>query len=196
LEDFARLHLSIDAFREELANGKFKIGLKFRDVEGADPKIKIYKSPDPEGSDSYLKDDQNAFAQLSGENAEALGEVTDGNAMFLPQDFWTGNNAGSKKCLLFEASGEGRGKLVMTINKSNGTQIGEGPSVWLDLKNIKKMYQRIDSAAASLGKCLIRARSARRRTERDCLCSWVADVTRGREQLFRDVLQTALASWV
>jgi hypothetical protein len=61
----------------------------------------------------------------------------------LPQDFWAGSNAtNSKKCLLFEAAGDGNGELVMTISKSDGTQIGEGPSVWLDLKNIKKMYLR------------------------------------------------------
>jgi hypothetical protein len=147
LEDFVRLHLFIDAFQKELSGGTLKIGLKFKGVEGTPPKMKVYKSTDSEGSDSYLMDDQAAFAQLSGKNAQELGEVTDRNAMFLPQDFWTGNNAGSKKCLLFEAGAEGKGKLVMTINKSNGTQVGEGPSVWLDLKNIKKMYQRVDSAS-------------------------------------------------
>jgi hypothetical protein len=93
-----------------------------------------------------LEDDQNAFAQLAGKNAEALGEVTDGNPMYLPQDFWAGNHAGSKKCLLFEAGEEGKGELVMIIDKSNGAQIGEGPSVRLDLKNIKKMYQRQDGS--------------------------------------------------
>ena len=48
----------------------------------------------------------------------------------------------NQKCLLFEAGAEGKGELVMTVSKSDGTQIGEGPSVWLDLKNIKKMYVR------------------------------------------------------
>ena len=46
------------------------------------------------------------------------------------------------RCLLFEGSQEGKGQLVLTIQKSDGTRIGEGPCVWLDLKNIKKMYQR------------------------------------------------------
>jgi hypothetical protein len=94
-----------------------------------------------------LKDDQDAFDQVSGKNAQTLGEVTGRNPMFLPQDFWTGGDPGSKKYLLFEAGGEGRGKLVMTINKSNGTQVGEGPSVWLDLKNVKTMYQRRDGGS-------------------------------------------------
>jgi hypothetical protein len=74
---------------------------------------------------------------------EALGEVTDGNPILLPQDFWRGNNAqDSKKCLLFEAGAEGKGQLVMTVNKSDGTQIAEVLGVWLDLKTIKRMYQR------------------------------------------------------
>ena len=30
---------------------------------------------------------------------------------------------------------------MFTIEKSDGTEIGEGPGVWLDLKNIKTMYQ-------------------------------------------------------
>jgi hypothetical protein len=142
LEDFTRLHLFIDAFHEELADGKLKIGLKFKDVEGADPKINVYKSTDSEGSDSYLKNDKDASAQLAAKNAAALGEATERSTMFLPQDFWIGSNASSKKCLLFEAAGEGKGKLVMTINKSDGTEIGEGTGVLLYLKNVKKMYVR------------------------------------------------------
>jgi pimeloyl-ACP methyl ester carboxylesterase len=126
-----------------LTDGTFRIGLKFKSVRGTTPKIRIYRSTDPEGSDSYLKDEQAALSQVSGRLSEALGEVTDGNPMLLPLDFWTGNNArNSKKCLLFEAAAEGKGQLAMTINKSDGAQIGEGPSVWLDLKNIKKMYYR------------------------------------------------------
>jgi hypothetical protein len=143
LEDFARLHLFFDAFQKELIEGTFRIGLKFKNVGGTTSRIKIYRSTDPEGSDSYLKDVQAAFSQVSGRDAEALGEVTDGAPMILPQDFWTSSNApNSKKCLLFEAGTEGKGQLVMTINKSDGTEIGEGPGVWLDLKNIKKMYVR------------------------------------------------------
>ena len=142
LEDFVRLHLFIDAFQKELSAGTLKIGLKFKGVEGTPPKMKVYKSNDSEGSDSYLKDDWTAFAQLSGKNAQELGEVTDQIPCSCLRTSGTGNDAGLKKCLLFEAGAEGKGKLVMTINKSNGTEVGEGPGVWLDLKNVKKMYVR------------------------------------------------------
>ena len=35
---------------------------------------------------------------------------------------------------------------MMAINKSDGVEIGRGPSVWLDLNNIKKLYQRYDGS--------------------------------------------------
>ena len=46
------------------------------------------------------------------------------------------------KCLLFEGSGEGKGQLVLTVHKADGTQIGAGGSVWLDIKDVRKMYER------------------------------------------------------
>jgi pimeloyl-ACP methyl ester carboxylesterase len=49
--------------------------------------------------------------------------------------------------LLFEGIAEGKGQLVLTFWKGS-TPIGEGCGCWLDIKNIKKMYQRIDSATA------------------------------------------------
>jgi len=42
--------------------------------------------------------------------------------------------------LLFEASGIGSGELVLVLKK-DGTTICESPSVYLDLKDIKKMYE-------------------------------------------------------
>ena len=35
---------------------------------------------------------------------------------------------------------------MLTIEESDGTEIGKGPGVWLDLKNIKRMYQRYDGS--------------------------------------------------
>jgi pimeloyl-ACP methyl ester carboxylesterase len=61
----------------------------------------------------------------------------------LPNDFWVGSREeNATKYLLFEGSGEGQGELVLTIHQSDGTQIAEAGSCWLDLKQIKKMYQR------------------------------------------------------
>ena len=43
--------------------------------------------------------------------------------------------------LLFEAAGEGKGRLILTIHR-NGEKVAEYPPLHLDLKNIKKMYAR------------------------------------------------------
>jgi pimeloyl-ACP methyl ester carboxylesterase len=61
----------------------------------------------------------------------------------LPNDFWVDSGEeNATKYLLFEGSGEGQGELVLTIHQSDGTQIAEAGSCWLDLKQIKRMYQR------------------------------------------------------
>ena len=75
--------------------------------------------------------------------SQSLGEVTSGNPLMLPTDFWDDSSKrNATKCLLFEGSGEGQGELVLTIHQSDGTQIAEAGSCWLDLKQIKRMYQR------------------------------------------------------
>ena len=142
LEDFTRLYVRVGAFYQELANGKMKVGLKWSGNATGTPKVKVYKSADAAGSDSYLKNDVAATAQVSGEFRNALGEVSGSTPLVLPADVFAGySESNPKRCLLFEASGEGKGQLCITIHKADGTLIGEGPGVWLDIKNIKKMYQ-------------------------------------------------------
>ena len=139
LEDFARIHLRIDGLNEQVIDGIFKIGLKFSDASGGSSKIKVYKNADPDGSNSYLTDQEAAMTQISGRDGRAFGEVTSGNPLMLPTDFWVGSDEqNATKYLLFEGSGEGEGQLVLTIHQSDGTQIAEAGSCWLDLKNVKK----------------------------------------------------------
>ena len=147
LEDFARIHLRLDGLHEHLADGTFKIGLKFSQAGSGSSKINVYKSADPDGSNSYLTDQEAAMAQISGRYARALGEVTSENALILPTDFWVGSGEeNATKYLLFEGCSEGQGQLVLTIHESDGTQIAEAGGCWIDLKQIKKMYQRHDGS--------------------------------------------------
>ena len=145
LEDFTRLWLKFDAFYKEISEGAYTIGLKWKEATGS-PSIKLYKSTDTNGSDSYLKDEADALKQISGKNIETLGTVAGETSLILSKDLWSSSNGQEKSCFLFEASQEGKGQLVLTIEKSDGTEIGEGPGVWLDLKNIKTMYQRYDGS--------------------------------------------------
>jgi hypothetical protein len=143
LEDFMRLFIHLGAFHQELANGTMKVGLKWKDTNGTRPRVKIYRMADPEGSDSYLKDDAAAAAQVSGTFRNALGEVSGTGTLVLPATVFANYTETNPQAhLLFEASGEGKGQLCITIHKADGTEIGEGPGVWLDLLNVKKMYVR------------------------------------------------------
>ena len=143
LEDFARLYVHIGAFYEEIATGTFQIGLKWSGNVMGTPKVKVYKSADAAGSDSYLKDDAAATAQVAEDYRNAIGEVAGSAPLILPAELFAAyGEANPKVCLLFEGSGEGKGQLCITIHKADGTLIGEGPGVWLDLLNVKKMYQR------------------------------------------------------
>ncbi len=99
-----------------------------------------------------MKDDNAAQAQISDsvfnnaivdQNGKQTVETT--STFIFKSDYWSGLTADSpKKCLLFEGAGEGSGELAIVFLDQNGNQIGEGGTVWLDLKNIKKMYQRFD----------------------------------------------------
>ncbi|MEY3480791.1 MAG: hypothetical protein RIQ71_1566 [Verrucomicrobiota bacterium] len=140
LEDFFRIWLHVGALHEQIAAGTFKIGLKWANTTDT-PKIKVYRSTDPDGSDEYLKNEEAAFAQVSGDNAETLGEVAGSSALILPVELWADFSAQNPKvCLLFEGSREGKGQLMLTIHKADGTEIGEGSGVWLDLLDVRKMY--------------------------------------------------------
>ena len=141
IEDFPSVRY--EAFSDVIANGTFKVGLKWKEVTGG-PAIKVYKSADTAGSALYATDDTAAAIQVDGTNRNALGTVSSGgDTLILPPDFWSGSGGqNAVKCLIFEGASEGSGQLAITVNKSDGTQIAEGPSVWLDLQNILEMYVR------------------------------------------------------
>jgi alpha-tubulin suppressor-like RCC1 family protein len=149
LEDFARLWINLGGVESTLTSGQVQVALKWKTIDSGTPAINIYPSADGEGSDSYLKDNDAAQAQISGVFNNATGstvnnQTVDTSGIFVfKTDYWNGLNAnGGKKCLLFEGAAEGKGELEVVLLDSGGNQIGEGGSVWMDLKDIKKMYQR------------------------------------------------------
>ena len=142
LEDFTRLHIHIGALQDAIVSEQIKVGLKWKNITGT-PAINIYKAADPNGSDEYLRDEGAAQDQVSDEHTSALAVVGGSNAVILPAHFWQGlSKENSAKYLILEAAGEGKGRLLLTFHKSDGSEIGEGGEVWLDLLNIKKMYVR------------------------------------------------------
>jgi Regulator of chromosome condensation (RCC1) repeat/Alpha/beta hydrolase of unknown function (DUF900) len=151
LEDFARLWIYFGGLHEGITSGNIQVGLRWKNVtSGTSPAINIYASADGEGSDSYIKNDTAAQAQIGDPIFnEAVREkygvqtIYIGTRYIFKPDYWTGLNANNpKKCLLFEGAGEGKGELEIVFYDQNEIEIGSGGSVWLDLKNIKKLYER------------------------------------------------------
>ena len=151
LEDFARIWIQITGLQAALVSGDIKIGLKWNTVSSGTPAINIYSSADPQGSDNYLKDGDAAQAQISGTFGTTVvdtngKETADANGLFIfKPEYWAGlTGRDAKRCLLFEGVTEGRGELELVFIDRNGVKIGEGGGVWLDLKNIKKIYEHFD----------------------------------------------------
>jgi uncharacterized membrane protein len=149
LEDFARVWINLRGLEDLVASGDLEVALKWKSVSpGTTPAINIYPSADDTGSDSYLKDEMAAQAQITGIFNEAVVDKFGAHSVdatrtyVFKQDYWTGlSRDNSKKCLLFEGAAEGKGKLEIVLIDRNHNQFEAG-GVWLDLKNIRKMYER------------------------------------------------------
>ncbi len=142
LEDFARLNIYIGGLQDAVLNGSLKIGLKWKNIQSGTPSVKVWRNLSPNGGREYLFDENIANQHLT---LGAPGHVQGTATYLIPLSFWQQNGFSAtqpKGYMLFEGCTVGKGQLVLTINKSDGTEIGEGPGVWLDIKNIKSMYER------------------------------------------------------
>jgi hypothetical protein len=145
LEDFSRLHVNLAGLEEAIESGSIKAAFEWRQTSG-DPRIKLYRASKP-GLD-YLINESVASALTLTPFRETLGEVTVGAPLFPPPAFWSRTSpfANVPKTLpvawfLFEASREGKGELVISFWK-DGQRVGETSGVWLELKNVKRLFQR------------------------------------------------------
>lgn len=152
LENFARLWIDMKGSAAMLTapGNTLQIGLKWQNVTGS-PAINIYASADTTGSTSYLTDPSGTAEQA--QIAAPFGQaITDKNGkqtvdttgtFILPASVWSGlTDANPVGHFLFEGAGEGTGQLTLVILDANGNELGTGPSVYLDLKDIKELYER------------------------------------------------------
>lgn len=145
LEDFTRLYLYFGGLQAGIVDGTFKIGLKWKNTGALKPVIKVYQAVEADGGTAYLSSETTAAAQISGDYQTAKATVSGANAAaaLLPASAFANYSAENPVAhLLFEGVSEGMGELVVTLHKADGTEIGEGPGVWLDIKNIHQMYER------------------------------------------------------
>jgi hypothetical protein len=153
LEDFARLHLNVRGFEKDLKSGSTKLAFEWKNASET-PRIKLYRATSS-GTD-YLTKESAAASTTLFPFRDTLGEVIPDMPLFLPPDFWVENSTVTNipstlpiAWFMFEGSGEGKGELVVSFWKG-GNKIVEVPGVWLDLKDIRKMYQRAIATPESL----------------------------------------------
>jgi hypothetical protein len=163
LEDFARLWISTQGLNAAFKNGDLYLGLKWSDVgKTGSPAIKVFKHAEADGGLGYLSSMAAASQQISqraifdardeGLYADDRRQTIQGSDVFvLPTSVFSQlSETAPTTHLLFEGAGVGKGELKLIILKKDGTNlttIGEGPGVWLDLKNLKSMYERVKATA-------------------------------------------------
>jgi hypothetical protein len=158
-EDLTRLWLDAGNLAEYLkdAANNFYIGLKWENFGDTKPAIRLFRSADASGGLGHIKDATVAARQASDFNSCLLDADYTGFDQVRPTDrladfiftkhtFADLDKSQSKLFLLFEGVSEGKGELRLVFLKKNGDgswqSMGEGPGVWLDLKNIRRMYVR------------------------------------------------------
>lgn len=138
LEDFARLHINLSGILPLLKKSELRLALKFRNTTGK-PAINLWKAVDSDGGEGYLTDLGVARQYL---NRPMIGYITTDQSYTIDQQFWNELGAGAQSVyLLFEGAGTGKGELAVDVIK-NSNVVCEVQGVWMDLKDIKAMYER------------------------------------------------------
>ena len=136
LEDFTRIRLSVSLPLEDLRNGKWKVGLKFKNSGGQNPAIRIWPNESDTGKNSFLDDGTAAGKQIA---KQAFGETSSGT-VFIPASYWT-NRSNTEAHLIFEGVQKGNGELVLVVKPETSEEV-ESASIHLNLLDVREMYQR------------------------------------------------------
>lgn len=157
LEDWTRLWIDlkgISSIIKGMVQNGYKVGLQFEafpnDSTDPLPQIKICESVETTGSIGYLTDDGIAGQQITAPYNTPIQDPQDpngntiigSNPFMLPSNFWNDVNDTTPKHLIFEGCSAGKGKLKLVFYDSNNTKVGEGGAVYLDIEDIKTMYER------------------------------------------------------
>ncbi len=136
LEDFSRIKISVGIPLNQLQEGKFKVGLKFKNATTNGPAIGIWVNESDTGSWDYLTDGTAAGRQRS---ETCVGDTLNGTA-FIPITYWS-DRLNSEAHLIFEGVKKGEGELVLVVKPEVGAEV-EMSSIHLNLLDVREMYQR------------------------------------------------------
>lgn len=158
LEDLARLWIYTAGITDALKNGTLRIGLKWTDVCSGTPAVRLFKAVEADGGNAYLFTPGMATLQVdqtaaTGAHGMAVGSLVEGtNPLPLPTALFANlTESQPKTYLLFEGALAGKGQLKLVILDQNDQPIGEGPGVWIELKEPHEFVERYTCGDQSLG---------------------------------------------
>ncbi len=140
-------------------DGDMYIGLKWENTGNTTPSIRLFQSADTNGGLGHIKnamiaakqaDSASEFSYCLTSMGTGVDQVRPGGRtadfIFSKSMFAELTGSQSKLHLLFEGVSEGKGELRLILLKRTGEDswisLGECSSIWLDLKNIRRMYMR------------------------------------------------------
>lgn len=170
LEDFTRLWISFKGITELVKRSDVQVRLEWRPTTGyswtsadGDPRIRVFKAVEQNGGRHYLDDPNVAWLQLdstedpNGHTNFSKGIGTGGGlvtrtaALVLPNTLFADlTESAPNKYLLFEGVSAGKGQLIVSLYRNN-QKLAEYPPVYLELKDVKAMYQRWSIGDVAVG---------------------------------------------
>ena len=178
LEDFTRLWVSTQGMTAAFlpksstdnAEADLYLGLQWADAgKVGHPAIKIYPAAEADGGTKYLNDATGTaateqvnfdyamqdFRDTTTPDISAMNAVRDTDFFVIPPRYFAHlSDVQPKTFFLFEGTSVGTGKLKLIILRKEGstfTKIGEGPGVWMDLKEPGSCIQRWTCGDGALG---------------------------------------------
>jgi alpha-tubulin suppressor-like RCC1 family protein len=155
-EDLARLWLNLKGLTGSFKSGALKLVVKFRNVALGSPGIRLFRAAE-NGGRGYVTNEGWANLQAStpfdqalpGTNGPGIASRTTG--VHIDRRFWQGIDESSPGIyLLFEGVDQGKGELYFEIINQGGQRVGTSAGIWLDIKDIRRIYERAIATPDSL----------------------------------------------
>ncbi|MGP8200622.1 MAG: chitobiase/beta-hexosaminidase C-terminal domain-containing protein [Limisphaerales bacterium] len=140
LEDYARLWIpGLTNLMQVLPSG-YGINLQWRNGTGAG--IRIFGAADADGGTNYLFDGTTSSNQVDTGWYPCFGYVTSDQPLAVSASAWNSlNGYPPSDHFIFCGTAYGNDELVLQVTNQYGGEVGEA-SVFLNLKDIKQMYER------------------------------------------------------
>jgi hypothetical protein len=140
LEDFSRLWITgVTTNLLALLPAGSTVTLSWGSVSEGSPTIDLFKAADADGGMGYLTNSTVAAQQVDRTLNPSLGRLAPGDSLTLNSSLFPGLLYGNH--YLWCGVANGTGQLTLAFKDGDGHVLGRS-SVWIQLKDIKQMYER------------------------------------------------------